>query len=42
MKMTVDQLRRDMSAEEFMRWSVYHGRRAQKQELAMLKAKAKK
>lgn len=38
--MTVARLRAEMSAEEFMRWSVYYGRLAQKQELEMAKAKA--
>lgn len=32
--MTVDELRQRMSAEEFMRWNIWHGRRAQQQELA--------
>lgn len=31
---SVERLRRGMSAEEFMRWSVYYGRKAQRQELA--------
>jgi hypothetical protein len=32
--MTVDTLRRTMSAREFMQWGVYYGRKAQRQELA--------
>ena len=39
--MTVGRLRQEMSAEEFMRWSVYYGRKAQRQELATLQAKQK-
>lgn len=39
--MTVGQLQDTMSADEFGRWQVWHGRRAQKQELEMAKAKAK-
>lgn len=33
LKMTVAELR-EMSSTEFLGWSVYHGRRAQRQELA--------
>lgn len=36
---TVDQLRTEMSAEEFTGWSVYYGRLAQKNEIAMAKKK---
>jgi hypothetical protein len=32
--MTVARLRAEMSADEFMRWGVYHARRAQQMELA--------
>ncbi|HEX6579218.1 MAG TPA: hypothetical protein VF082_12710 [Jiangellaceae bacterium] len=32
--MTVARLREQMSAEEFLRWQVYHGRRAQRMALA--------
>lgn len=39
LRMTVAQLRRGMTAQEFMQWGVYYGRKAQKQELAMLQAK---
>jgi hypothetical protein len=35
--MTVATLRRTMSAFEFMQWSVYYGRKAQRQELAARK-----
>ncbi|QJY51249.1 hypothetical protein [Pseudonocardia broussonetiae] len=38
--MTVARLRREMTAQEFMEWGVYYGRKAQKQELAMLQAKS--
>lgn len=37
--MTVARLRREMGAEEFMRWGVYFGRKAQRQEMAAAKAK---
>lgn len=32
--MTVDELRARMTNDEFMRWSVYFGRKTQRQELA--------
>jgi hypothetical protein len=32
--MTVGALRQQMSADEFMRWGIWHGRRAQAQQLA--------
>lgn len=35
--MTVGRLREDMSAEEFMRWTVYYGRKAQREEMALAK-----
>jgi hypothetical protein len=35
--MTVAQLRRTMSAREFMQWGIYYGRKAQRQELAARK-----
>lgn len=41
LRMTVAQLRREMSAQEFMQWGIYYSRKAQKQELAMLQAKTK-
>lgn len=34
LKMTVARLREEMPASEFMAWQVYHGRRAQRAELA--------
>lgn len=34
LNMTVDRMRREVSAREFMQWSVYYSRKAQKQELA--------
>jgi hypothetical protein len=37
LSMTVARLRDEMSAEEFMRWSVYYGRLAQRQELTSAK-----
>lgn len=37
LKLTVAQLRQQMSADEFMRWGVWHGRRAQVQQLAARK-----
>jgi hypothetical protein len=33
--MTVARLRDEMSAEEYMRWSIYYQRKAQRDELAM-------
>jgi hypothetical protein len=35
--MTVARLRAEMSADEFMRWQVWHGRKRQAEELAMRK-----
>lgn len=35
---TVAELRRSLSQEEWMRWTVYYGRLAQREELARLKA----
>jgi hypothetical protein len=37
--MTVTELEQRMSNAEFVRWMVYHGRRAQDQELAMKKGR---
>ena len=31
--MTVSRLRREMSAYEFMQWSVYYGRKAQRRQM---------
>lgn len=42
LRMTVAQLRREMTCREFMQWQVYYGRKAQKQELAALQAKQKR
>ena len=42
LSMTVDQLRRSMSSDEFLRWSVYHARRAQRIELEHLKAQQRR
>lgn len=38
--MTVARLRREMSAEEFMRWGVYYGRKAQRREMEVLRARS--
>lgn len=37
--MTVGQLRQEMGHDEFVAWGVYHGRKAQEQELAAQRAK---
>jgi hypothetical protein len=37
--MTVAELRDRMSGDEFARWAVYQGRKAQREQLAMAKAK---
>lgn len=37
--MTVERMRREMSMSEYVHWSIYFARKAQKQELARLKAK---
>lgn len=37
--MTVDRMRREMSMTEYVHWGIYFARKAQKQELARLKAK---
>lgn len=37
---TVDEIRQ-MSNEEFVRWSVYYGRKAQRRQIEMAKAKAR-
>ena len=34
LRMTVARMRREVSSQEFMEWSVYYNRKAQKQELA--------
>lgn len=39
--MSVATMREEVSADEWLRWSIYYGRKAQKQELAAEKAKAK-
>ena len=36
---TVAELRRRVSSEEWMAWSVYYGRKAQQRELALLRAR---
>lgn len=40
--MTVAQLREQMSNDEYMRWNVYYGRIAQRQQLEALKAKGRR
>lgn len=40
--MTVAELENTMSNDEFVRWAVYHGRRAQRDELNALKAKRRR
>lgn len=40
--MTVARLRAEMPNDEFVRWTVWYGRRAQVQELAAAKANVKK
>ncbi|XTZ16417.1 hypothetical protein ACQSSU_03165 [Micromonospora echinospora] len=37
--MTVAALRAEMTNDEFLRWSIYYARKAQRAELEMLKAK---
>ena len=39
--MTVTALRAELSQAEYVRWSVYYGRQAQRAELERLKAKGK-
>lgn len=39
--MTVARLRDEMTCDEFMRWGVYLGRKAQRRELAAQKAKGR-
>ncbi len=38
LSMTVEQMQRSVSSEEWMRWSVYYGRLAQRRELARKRA----
>lgn len=40
LKMTVGEMRERMSNDELVRWSVFHGRRAQREELAAKKAQS--
>lgn len=37
--MTVSELRTRMDQGEFVRWAVYHGRKAQREEMAMKKGR---
>ncbi len=37
--MTVARLRQEMSSAEYMRWSVYFGRKAQREQLASMRAR---
>ncbi len=41
LKMTVAQLRNEMSAQEFMQWQIWHGRKRQHEELEQRKASGK-
>lgn len=36
---TVDELRESLSNAEYVRWSVFYGRKAQRQQMAMQRAK---
>jgi hypothetical protein len=36
--MTVGELRDRMSGDEYLRWTIYYGRKAQREELARMKA----
>lgn len=38
--MTVARLRAELSNDEYLRWGIYFGRKAQRDELELLKAKA--
>lgn len=40
--MTVAQLRAEMPNEEFVAWSVFLGRRAQREQLAQMKTKSRR
>jgi hypothetical protein len=40
--MTVDRLQREMPSHEFMRWGVYYGRKAQREELAQKQAEKRR
>lgn len=42
LSMTVDELRVRLSAAEFVRWSVYFGRKQQHQEIEAAKARARR
>jgi hypothetical protein len=37
--MTVHRLRREMPADEFVRWGIYYARKAQREELEWLKGR---
>lgn len=39
--MTVAELRSRMGSDEFQRWGIYYGRKAQREELAAKQAKAR-
>ncbi|MDN5751376.1 MAG: hypothetical protein L0H64_23230 [Pseudonocardia sp.] len=41
LRMTVGEMQDRMGNDEFVAWGVYHGRRAQRQELAEKSARAK-
>ncbi len=40
--MTVEEMRERMSNQEFVRWSIYYGRKSQREELAMKQAKGRR
>lgn len=40
--MTVDRLRQEMPADEFMRWGMFYARKAQREQLEALKAKGRR
>jgi hypothetical protein len=37
--MPVGRLRHEMSSDEFMRWGIYYGRKAQREDVALQKAR---
>lgn len=42
LSMTVSRLRDEMSNAEYVRWSVYYGRKAQREEMALAEARRKR
>lgn len=41
LSMTVDRLRQEMSNDEFVRWSTYYARKAQREELQHLRQRGR-